>query len=351
MKQHLNKDILQSKKRTFLELPKDFFERLASEELNAVARALSLLESDSTKYEKDRGQLLEWIYGQQIQKARRIGITGSPGVGKSSFIEAFGQMICEEGFKVAVLSIDPSSAVSGGSILGDQTRMTELSKRKNAYIRPSPSSNILGGVAGATRESIALFEALSYDYILIETVGVGQSETAVAQMTDLFLLLLLPGAGDSLQGIKRGVVEMADIIAVNKADGDRKQLALETKRAYRQAVQLFPPKRSGWETSLHTISSQERTGISTLLTEIGAYFNFVSDNGYLSKNRSHQAMDWFDSSLNRSFLEWFSQYPGLNSLVAQQKTAVSESKKAPYLAAKEVIQWLDGQIKKSTKSD
>lgn len=345
MKPHLNKNFLQAKKRSQRSLHAGFFEALAGEDLNAVARALSLLESKSPKYETDRNRLLKWIYSQDVHRAKRIGITGSPGVGKSSFIEALGQLFCDEGLKIAVLSIDPSSAMSGGSILGDQTRMTELSKRDQAYIRPSPSSTILGGVAGATRESIALFEALSYDYILIETVGVGQSETTVAQMTDLFLLLLLPGAGDSLQGIKRGVVEMADIIAVNKADGNRKQLASETKRAYKQAIQLFPPKRSSWETSLHTISALERTGIQALISEINAYFDFISKNGYLSENRSRQALNWFDSSLNKSLLEWIGNYPGLEQLIQNQKVRVSESEKAPYLAAIEVIDWLSEQIK------
>ncbi|MEO6039441.1 MAG: methylmalonyl Co-A mutase-associated GTPase MeaB, partial [Saprospiraceae bacterium] len=227
----------------------------------------------------------------------RIGITGAPGVGKSTLIEALGMYLLDQGRRVAVLAIDPSSAFSRGSILGDKTRMDRLSVADSAFVRPSPSGDSLGGVARKTRETVLLVEAAGYDTVLVETVGVGQSEVAVHRMTDIFLLLLLPGAGDELQGIKRGIVEMADILAVNKAEEDRLDLARQAQRHYANAVHLLPPKPNGWAPPVLLCSAQNGQGVAELWAAVTACYEQLRQHNFFQENRRQQAQYWLEEAL------------------------------------------------------
>lgn len=244
----------------------------------------------------------------------RIGITGVPGAGKSTFIEAMGLNLIEQGSKVAVLAIDPSSERTKGSILGDKTRMEQLSTKDKAYIRPSPSAGSLGGVARKTRETIILCEAAGYSHILIETVGVGQSETAVHSMVDFFLFVLIGGAGDELQGIKRGIMEMADGIAVNKADGDNIQRANLTKAQYKNALHLFPPTKSGWRPEVRTCSSLSPKGVVDIWEMINEYIKHTKSNDYFTQNRKEQAQYWMHETIVEKLKNNFYQ----NSLIQEK---------------------------------
>lgn len=272
-----------------------------------LSRAITLIESKRPEHQALAQEIIENCLphtGHSI----RIGITGSPGVGKSSFIEAFGSHLIEsENRKPAVLAIDPSSQISRGSILGDKTRMEKLSVHPQAFIRPSPAGDSLGGVAAKTRESMLLCEAAGFDTILIETVGVGQSEITVAGMVDFFLLLLLPGAGDELQGIKRGIVEMADLIAINKADGDRLELAKSARKDYAMALHLFPPKENGWTPKAVTCSALEQKGMADIWALVKEFQTMTQQNGWFENNRRQQAKNWFyellEQGLKRLFFE------------------------------------------------
>jgi LAO/AO transport system kinase len=235
----------------------------------------------------------------------RIGITGVPGVGKSTFIEAFGKHLITKGHKVGILSIDPSSQRSKGSILGDKTRMEELANLENAYIRPSATGDTLGGVANKTGETMLLCEAAGYDVILIETVGVGQSETAVHGMTDFFLLLMLSGAGDELQGIKKGIMEMADMVVINKADGDNIKKSEIARRQYQNALHIFPQSDSGWSPVVTTASAIKNIGIDTVWDEIEKYKKLVDENGYFDKNRIQQQIQWMYNNINEELKQLF----------------------------------------------
>lgn len=258
-----------------------------------LGRAITLVESSLPAHRELASAILEKCL-PHTGRSFRIGITGPPGVGKSSFIEAFGgKLVREHGRRLAVLAIDPSSQVSGGSILGDKTRMERLGTEPNAFIRPSPAGSSLGGVANCTHESMLLCEAAGFDTVFIETVGVGQSETAVAGMVDFFLLLLLPGAGDELQGIKRGIVEMADLIAINKADGERIELAKAAKKDYALALHLFPEKESGWLPKAVTCSALTGEGLSEIWAEILDYQELVCGSGWFEGNRKGQVLENF----------------------------------------------------------
>lgn len=304
-----------------------------------LSKAITYVESTSPKHHTIKEKLLEWAYSKK-NISGRIGITGAPGVGKSSFIEKLGKVITHRDETLAVLSIDPSSSISGGSILGDKTRMEELSMSSNAYIRPSPSSNVLGGVAGATRESIALCEATGFDWIIVETVGVGQSEYAVHKMTDLFILLLLPGAGDSLQGIKRGIVEMADFILVNKSDGDRESLSRATASSYRNALQLLGHKESKWITEVQRISSLESKGISETFSRIRQYFELTKENGYQKKNREIQALTWFQDAISTLIFEKMRSSMMMKKRIEETRQLIVQGKIAPGLAAHQILEEL-----------
>jgi LAO/AO transport system kinase len=266
-------------------------------------------------------------------KSIRIGITGVPGVGKSTFIEAFGKYLTGLGKKVAVLAVDPSSTISHGSILGDKTRMEDLVKDKNAYIRPSASGETLGGVARKTRETISLCEACGFDTIIIETVGVGQSETAVHSMVDFFLLLKIAGAGDELQGIKRGIMEMADAIVINKADGDNVRKSNLAKVEFGRALHLFPAKKSGWIPSTSTCSSITREGIPEVWETINQFVTLTKLNNFFFDKRKEQNQYWMLESINEQLKTNFFNHPEIEKLLEENKKAVQNDEISPFAAA------------------
>ncbi len=268
---------------------------LCDGKISDLSTAITLLESTSADKRSAGLNILDAVM-PKTGNARRIGITGVPGVGKSTFIEAFGLELINRDHKIAVLAIDPSSQISKGSILGDKTRMEELSAHPQAYIRPSPAGSVLGGVAARTRETILLCEAAGFDIILVETVGVGQSETMVHSMVDFFLLLMLAGAGDELQGIKRGIMELADQIVINKADGNNVSMAQKAKVTYGRAVHLFPPRDNGWVTAVSTCSALNKNGIEEISDVLNNYFDNLSDS--IQNNRQEQNIFWFREAVN-----------------------------------------------------
>jgi LAO/AO transport system kinase len=268
-------------------------EQLVKGDRRALSRAITLVESSHPKDRKQALDLLDAIM-PHTQNSTRIGISGSPGVGKSTFIEAYGQHLIESGQRIAALTIDPSSKLTGGSILGDKTRMPVLSNHPDAFIRPTPSGSLLGGVARRSREVIALCEAAGFDTILIETVGVGQSETEVANMTDCYLLLLQPGSGDTLQGIKRGIMELADIIVVNKADGKLLAAARESATHYLRALTYLASKLPDWKRPVILCSSTENTGMEEVNAQVSAYLNLAKDKGVFTQKRKDQRLSWLE---------------------------------------------------------
>jgi len=264
----------------------------------------------------------------------RIGITGVPGAGKSTFIEALGGYLTSKGHKLAVLAIDPSSERSKGSILGDKTRMEELSANPNAFIRPSPSSGSLGGVARKTRETVFLCEAAGFDVIFIETVGVGQSETAVHYMTDFFLLLQIAGAGDELQGIKRGVMEMADLIAVNKADGGNLEKAQLAQAQYQNALRLFPKPASGWEPKAAICSAMNCFGIDAIWETIQQYLQMTKNNGYFGQRRRQQTKHWMNETIRNSLIRHFYHHPDIETLLPEYEQKIADGRMSSFEAAR-----------------
>jgi len=270
----------------------------------ALAKAITLVESSRVDHQAQAQELLADILSH-TGKSIRLGITGTPGVGKSTFIEAFGLSLTKQGHKVAVLAVDPSSTRTGGSILGDKTRMELLSKDPNAFIRPTPSGGTLGGVARRTREAMLLCEASGYDVVLIETVGVGQSEIAVSEMVDMFLLMLSPGGGDDLQGIKRGIMELADLVIVNKADGDLKKAAMRAAGDYKSALHLMRPKQSFWTADVILASALKGQGLVEIWEKIQAFEAAMKDSGQLEKIRAQQARAWMWSEIHDQLMEAF----------------------------------------------
>lgn len=269
-----------------------------------LSKAITLIESSNREH-KESGQALLQELLHHTGNSIRIGITGVPGAGKSSFIEAFGMQLCEMGKKVAVLAIDPSSSLSGGSILGDKTRMEELVKQPNAFVRPSPTAGTLGGVHKKTRETMLLCEAAGYDVILIETVGVGQSETYVRGMVDFFLLLVLTGAGDELQGMKKGIMELADSIIVHKADGDNVRPAKRTVAEYKQILHFLQPATPGWMSTSIAVSSIEKIGLEKVWEIIGDFEKTVKASGYWADRRHKQTKEWFESMITDHLIDSF----------------------------------------------
>lgn len=298
----------------------------------ALSRAITLVESTNVAHLAKANEIINGCLPHS-NKSVRIGITGVPGVGKSTFIEAFGKHLTSLGKKVAVLAVDPSSTISHGSILGDKTRMEELVKDDNAYIRPSASGETLGGVARKTRETIMLCEAAGFDTIIIETVGVGQSETAVHSMVDFFLLLKISGAGDELQGIKRGIMEMADAIVINKADGDNINKAKLAKTEFNRALHLFPAKKSGWIPTVSTCSAITKDGIDAVWQTISDYFDLVKSNNYFEQKRQEQNQYWMLETINEQLKSNFYSHPEISGLLEENKKAVANDEVSPFAAA------------------
>ena len=303
----------------------------------ALSQGITLVESTSPKHQKQAQELIEKCL-PKANKSVRVGITGVPGVGKSTFIEALGTYLTEKGSKVAVLAVDPTSSVSHGSILGDKTRMDALSQNPRAFIRPSASGDSLGGVARKTREAIILCEAAGFDTIIIETVGVGQSETIVHSMVDFFLLLKLAGAGDELQGIKRGIIEMADAIVINKADGDNEKAARLAKTAFAKALHLYPPKDSGWSPKVSTCSALEQEGITEVWDLISQYIKETKENSYFEQKRLDQNKYWLLQTIENSLKDNFYQNPEVMKSLPIILQGISKSELSPFEGAKKLLE-------------
>ncbi len=303
----------------------------------SLARAITLVESTRPDHREDAVALLDALL-PDTGGTVRAGISGAPGAGKSTFIEALGGYLVDAGRRVAVLAVDPSSTRSGGSILGDKTRMEELSRRPEAFIRPSPSGGTLGGVARRTREALLLCEAAGFDVVLVETVGVGQSEVAVAGMVDTFCLLLAPGAGDELQGVKRGIVELADLVVVNKADGELENTARHTAADYAMALHLVRPRSDAWAARVLTCSALLGTGISDVWEAVEAHRAALSGAGELAARRADQARDWMWSEVTDTLLDRLRLDPAVRSQVAPLEHAVAAGLMSPTAAAQRLLE-------------
>jgi LAO/AO transport system kinase len=325
---------------------KSLADRVLAGDRRALARAITLVESTRADHRAEAEALLDAVL-PQTGKALRIGISGAPGVGKSTFIEAFGLHLIKDGKRPAVLAVDPSSRLSGGSILGDKTRMAELAKHRQAYIRPSPSglgSDGLGfgGVARRSREALLVCEAAGFDPILVETVGVGQSETAVSEMTDMFLLLLLPASGDDLQGIKRGIMELADLIIVNKSDGALEAAATRTAADYAHALRLMQPRHRAWTAEVLRCSALQGEGVPEIAARTEAFRDALTRSGELAAGRRAQAGLWFQRELSLSLMERLAEDPDLAKRLAEQESRVAKGKASPAGAARRVVDRLLG---------
>jgi LAO/AO transport system kinase len=316
---------------------KELIEGILSKNITALSRAITLIESTNPLHLSKANEVIQGCL-PHANKSIRIGITGVPGVGKSTFIEAFGKYLTSLGKKVAVLAVDPSSTISHGSILGDKTRMEELVKDEKAFIRPSASGETLGGVARKTREAIILCEAYGFNIILIETVGVGQSETAVHSMVDFFLLLKIAGAGDELQGIKRGIMEMADAIVINKADGDNIKKANLAKVEFNRALHLFPAKKSGWIPTTSTCSAITHDGIDKVWEIILEYIELVNSNNYFLEKRQEQNQFWMMETIDEQLKKHFYNQPNIIELIDSTKKAVQNNDISPFAAAQILLE-------------
>ena len=316
----------------------DLKDRILAGERRALARAVTLVESSRADHRAQAAALLDALRGHG-REALRVGLSGTPGVGKSTFIEAFGMMLTDAGLRVAVLAVDPSSARSGGSILGDKTRMEQLSRVPSAFIRPSPSQASLGGVARRTRAAVSLCEAAGFDVVLIETVGVGQSETMVAEMCDLFVLLLAPAGGDELQGVKRGIMEIADLILVNKADGDLRATATRTVADYAGALRLLrkrPQDPEGFPKAL-AVSAAEGAGIETAWAEMQNLAQWRREAGIWEETRATQAAHWFETELREGLLARLREDQTIRAAIETRVRDVAEGKISPDAAAAEIL--------------
>jgi LAO/AO transport system kinase len=311
----------------------ELIEGVSAGDRRSLARAITLAESTRTDHRALAEEVLEALL-PRTGAATRIGISGPPGVGKSTFIEAFGSHVIGEGHRLAVLAVDPSSRRSGGSILGDKTRMAELSQEPDAFIRPSPGAGHLGGVARRTREAVLLCEAAGFDVVVVETIGVGQSEVAVADMVDVFALLVAPAGGDELQGIKRGIMELADLVIVNKADGDLAPAAGRTRADYANAVHLLRPKWRAWATEVHAVSALTGAGIAEVWDAIGRFCTSLRADGELASARAAQATAWMWSEIGDTLLDRFRTDPAVTEQLAAVEAEVAAGRLAPARAAR-----------------
>jgi len=315
--------------------PATLFEQLASGDRGALARAITLVESTRVAEQAQALELLDRC--PPSPRSRRIGITGPPGAGKSTLIDAYGMRLIEQGHRVAVLAIDPSSGRSGGSILGDKTRMERLGAQAAAFVRPTPSAGTLGGVARRTREAMLLCEAAGYDHVLVETVGVGQSELEVDRMTDLNVLLTLAGAGDELQGIKRGIMESADLIVVTKADGDNQDRARRARLELQQAVQLLPPRHHGGRPAVLEVSAATGTGITGLDEAIDALYERLTASGHIAHRRAEQGRWWMERTVSEGLLDLFRRDPRVAEALPLLEAEVLAGRLTPFRAAQRLI--------------
>lgn len=309
---------------------------ILTNDIAILGKAITLVESTKPEHQKIAKIIIERCLKKKTDTLR-IGISGVPGVGKSTFIERFGKLLTQTGKKVAVLTVDPTSSRSKGSILGDKTRMQELVQDPNAFIRPSPSGDSLGGVTRKTRESIILLEAAGYDIIIVETVGVGQSEIAVHSMVDFFLLLKLSGAGDELQGIKRGIMEMADAIAINKVDGNTINAAKIAAGEFQSALHLFPPKINGWSPQVLCCSALENIGLSDIWETIQRYMAMAKTSGYFAHNRQQQNESWLQQYIQELLKSDFEQNPKISKLLEKLKNQVVKGELSPFSAAEQLM--------------
>ena len=312
------------------------FDLIKEGNITALSKAITLVESTNPKHQEQAQVLIQKCLPHSGNSVR-IGITGVPGVGKSTFIEALGMQLIQEQKRVAVLAVDPTSSISKGSILGDKTRMENLSLHPYAFIRPSASGDTLGGVAQKTREVIILCEAAGFDTIIVETVGVGQSETAAHAMVDFFLLLKLAGAGDELQGIKRGIIEMADAIVINKADGDNKKAARMAVNAFAKALHLYPPKESDWTPKVHTCSALENEGIVEVWELIQSYTQEVQKTDYFTRKRQEQQSFWFLQTVDEHIKRAFYDTPEIKEKLELLLKKISENTISPFAAARQLL--------------
>lgn len=315
----------------------ELVEGILKGDVTMLSQAVTMIESLSPEHQNVAQEVIEKCLPYS-GKSRRIGITGVPGAGKSTSIDVFGLHVLRGGGKLAVLAIDPSSERTKGSILGDKTRMERLSQHPSAFIRPSPSAGSLGGVARKTRETIVLCEAAGYNNIFVETVGVGQSETAVHSMVDFFLLIQLAGTGDELQGIKRGIMEMADGIVINKADGDNIGPAQLAQAQFRSALHLFPPTESGWQPEVLTYSGYYELAIPEVWDMVDRYFEFVNANGYFERRRLHQARYWMRETIDEQLRSHFYNNPEIAAMLAEKEMRVLSNRQSSFTAAREVLE-------------
>ena len=317
--------------------PDDLVDGVVVGDRTAIGRALTLVESQRPEDREVAAELLaSLMYRSGL--AHRVGVTGVPGVGKSTFIDALGTSLTGAGRRVAVLAVDPTSTLSGGSILGDKTRMPRLSNDDSAFVRPSPSTGTLGGVTRTTRESMVVLEAAGYDVVLVETVGIGQSETAVAAMVDFFLVLMLPGAGDELQGIKKGVLELADMIAVNKADGDNEARAREAVRDYSVALRLIRPASPDWATPVMTCSGLTGEGLSELWERVENHRSALTASGAWDKQRRSQQLSWMWSTVEDRLVAAMRAAPTVQEVLAEAERSVLDGETTPAAAAEHLVQ-------------
>jgi LAO/AO transport system kinase len=316
-------------------------ERLLDGDRRALAKAITLVESTRADHGEQAAMLLEQIM-PHTGNSIRLGVSGAPGVGKSTFIESLGNALTDWGHQVAVLAVDPTSAVSGGSILGDKTRMETLSVNPKAFVRPSPAGRTLGGVTRRTRESLLLCEAAGYDVIIVETVGVGQSETAVSDMTDMFLLLLSPGGGDDLQGIKRGIMELADLVLVNKADGDQARLASQTVADYRGALHFMQARTPSWTPQVESCSALNNKGMDEIWTIVKAFRGALTESGELAVLRAQQARAWMWAETAELLIVGLKNHSAVKSLVPTLESAVLKGELPATVAAQRLIEHYKG---------